>query len=75
MNFNLRPREQKLLDTAKEFSKEIVAPKAAGWEAERKVPLDTLRSAASHGLPGLLVPEEKGGVQIQSTIPIGLPGS
>jgi len=46
MDITLDPREQQVVDIAKEFSREMVVPHAAGWEFERKVPLDTLRAAA-----------------------------
>ncbi len=67
MNLNLDPREQKLVDVAKEFSKEMVAPHAAEWELARKVPLDTIRAAASADLLGLLVPRELGGQGLSTT--------
>jgi alkylation response protein AidB-like acyl-CoA dehydrogenase len=60
MEFNLDPHEQKLVDLTREFAKDKVAPNAATWEAERKVPLDTIRAAAALSLAGLLVPRELG---------------
>jgi len=67
MDLNLPPHEQKLVDTASEFSKEMVEPNAAEWELERKVPTDTIRAAASRGLLGLLVPEVHGGQELHYT--------
>lgn len=67
MDINLDPREQQVVDIAKEFSRKMVVPHAAGWELERKVPLDTLRAAAEAGLMGLRVAEEYGGKGLSAT--------
>jgi alkylation response protein AidB-like acyl-CoA dehydrogenase len=67
MDLNLDSHEQKLVDSAREFSKDKVAPNAAEWELERKVPLDTIRAAAALGLTGLLVPREYGGQGLSYT--------
>ena len=67
MDLKLDPREQKLVDSAKEFSTHKVAPNAAQWEWERKVPLETIRDAATLGLAGLLVPCEYGGQGLSYT--------
>lgn len=67
MDINLDPREQQVVDTAKEFSREMVVPHAAGWELERKVPLDTLRAAGEAGLMGLRVAEKYGGKGLSAT--------
>lgn len=67
MDLNLDPHEQKLIDTAKEFAREMVMPNAAEWEFARKVPMDTIRAAASVGLMGLLVPQEHGGQGLSYT--------
>ena len=67
MDINLDSREQQVVDTAKEFSREMVVPHAAGWELERKVPLDTLRAAAAAGLMGLRVAEKYGGKGLSAT--------
>ena len=67
MDLNLDPREQALVDSARDFSTQEVAPNAARWELERKVPLDTIRAAANLNLAGLLVPQEHGGQGLSFT--------
>lgn len=67
MDLNLDPHEQKLIDIAKEFAREMVMPNAAEWELAQRVPMDTIRAAASEGLMGLLVPQEYGGQGLSYT--------
>ena len=47
MDLNLNPHERRLVDTAREFTREIVVPNAEQWELARKVPIDAIRAAAS----------------------------
>ncbi len=67
MELNLEPHEQKLVETARRFTREMVVPNAAAWEFERKVPIETIRAAAVAGLLGLLVPKEHGGQGLSYT--------
>ncbi len=53
--------EQSIIQTAKIFAKEKVAPFAAEWEHERRLPTDVFRQAASAGLAAILVPKYLGG--------------
>jgi len=57
----LDERERSLVERARGFAADRVAPFARQWEARREVPLDTLRAAAEAGLAGLLVPRSLGG--------------
>jgi alkylation response protein AidB-like acyl-CoA dehydrogenase len=50
-----------LLEKARRFRREQVAPQAARWERERRVPREALRAAARLGLTGIEVPREQGG--------------
>jgi alkylation response protein AidB-like acyl-CoA dehydrogenase len=50
-----------LLEKARRFRGERVAPHAARWERERAMPRETLRAAARLGLTGIEVPAEMGG--------------
>src|SRR5215472_19141244 len=50
-----------LLEKARRFRGEQVAPHAARWERERAMPRETLRAAARLGLTGIEVPAEMGG--------------
>lgn len=53
--------EEALVETARAFAAERVAPHAAGWEERREVPRETLRAAAAAGLACPLVSVEAGG--------------
>ncbi len=67
MDLNLTPREQEVIRTAEAFTREMIVPNAAGWEQERKMPVDALRAAGREGLLGLLVSEEYGGLELGYT--------
>ena len=57
----LRAAGEALLEKARRFRREVVAPNAARWERERIVPREALRAAALLGLTGIEVPSEQGG--------------
>lgn len=57
----LTPPERALLDSARRFRLEHVAPNAAAWERARQVPAETIRAAARLGLTAIEVPREHGG--------------
>jgi alkylation response protein AidB-like acyl-CoA dehydrogenase len=61
MSYTLTPDETTLVETARRFAEEVVAPKAAAWEAERRYPREAIEDACSAGLGGLLVPKALGG--------------
>ena len=52
---------ERVVATAHAFAREVVAPAAAAWERERRLPLETFRDAADAGLCRLFAPEERGG--------------
>ena len=56
----LPAHEQDLIERASAFAREQVVPEAEAWERKRKMPVETLRSAAAQ-FGGLLVPRDKGG--------------
>jgi alkylation response protein AidB-like acyl-CoA dehydrogenase len=57
----LSPREAAVVERARAFARDHVAPCAARWERERLTCESTLRAAARDGLAGLLLPESQGG--------------
>jgi alkylation response protein AidB-like acyl-CoA dehydrogenase len=61
MAVDLTGEETRLLETARQFAADVVAPSAAAWEAERRYPREALTAACEAGLGGLLVPTELGG--------------
>ena len=61
MDHELSTEETQLVETAKTFAAEKIAPFAAEWELNRTVPLSPFREAAAVGLTGVLVPKAVGG--------------
>lgn len=57
----LSPAERALLEAARRFRLEQVAPHAAQWERQRQVPREAIRAAARLGLTAIEVPRERGG--------------
>ena len=53
--------ESKLIEAARVFADDQIAPNAADWERARAFPRKTFAAAAEAGLCGLLVPTELGG--------------
>ena len=50
-----------MIDAARAFAAEVVAPNAAAWERERRYPREAFQAAAKAGLCGLLIAPEHGG--------------
>ncbi|MDH3233440.1 MAG: acyl-CoA dehydrogenase family protein [Alphaproteobacteria bacterium] len=61
MSHALTSDETALIETARTFASDVVAPNAAQWEFERRLPREALTAACEAGLGGLLVPKELGG--------------
>lgn len=57
----LSDTESKLLETARAFAADEIAPNAADWERGRAFPRATFTAAAETGLCGLMVPAALGG--------------
>lgn len=58
----LSAEESDVLGRARRFARDVVAPTAARWERERRMPVEALRMAAAEGLLGLEVPKAQGGL-------------
>ncbi|HYM31396.1 MAG TPA: acyl-CoA dehydrogenase family protein [Candidatus Cybelea sp.] len=54
--------EQRLIDSAKAFTRTVVLPNAARWERERRIARDALKSAAELGFNKIEVPKAHGGL-------------
>jgi alkylation response protein AidB-like acyl-CoA dehydrogenase len=53
--------ERKLIEAARAFAADHIAPHAESWELERRVPSGIFTAAAKAGLTGILVPRAAGG--------------
>ncbi len=54
-------RDRELVNAARRFVADHVVEAAAGWEQERRMPVELFKTAAKAGLLGLMVPQEAGG--------------
>ncbi len=61
MDHLLNADETQLVETARMFATEKIAPSAADWDLNRTVPVTTFQEAAAVGLTGVLVPKAVGG--------------
>jgi alkylation response protein AidB-like acyl-CoA dehydrogenase len=61
MQPDLSAEERSLVEAAKAFATEVVAPNAGEWEQDRAVPRAAFTEAAARGLAAVLVPRQKGG--------------
>ena len=60
--FDLTPEQQQLRELAAEVAREVYAPRAAQWDADRTtLPEEEVRRLAELGFLGLAIPEEYGG--------------
>lgn len=55
------PDETVIIDAARTFASDVIAPNAQGWERDRAMPRSVFIQAADAGLCGLLVPQSLGG--------------
>ncbi len=67
MDERLTAEESRIVEVARGFARDVVAPNAAAWEEARTMPREALSQAAELGLTGLLVPPELGGSGIGVT--------
>ena len=61
MQFALTEDQRAILDMARDFAREEMAPHAAVWDAEEIFPVDMLRRAAGLGMATIYVGAEHGG--------------
>jgi len=62
MNFELTSDQQAFQQSVEHFANTVVAPRAAAIDATGEYPADVMRAAAQHGLPGVTVPKQWGGL-------------
>lgn len=61
MQFALTEDQQAVRDMARGFAAEKIAPHALKWDAERHLPLDVIREAATLGIGGIYIKDDVGG--------------
>ncbi|WP_067818377.1 acyl-CoA dehydrogenase family protein [Nocardia inohanensis] len=63
--FVLDEEEQAIVETARSFADELLAPNALEWDERKHFPVDVLRKAGSLGLGGIYVQEDVGGSELR----------
>jgi alkylation response protein AidB-like acyl-CoA dehydrogenase len=61
LSFDLGEEQAAILDMAREFAGERLAPHAVEWDRQKFFPIETLRAAAALGMAGIYVEEAYGG--------------
>jgi alkylation response protein AidB-like acyl-CoA dehydrogenase len=61
VNFELSDEQRAFRDTARDFARSEIMPKAREWDEGEIFPVDTLRQAAALGFGGIYVREDVGG--------------
>jgi butyryl-CoA dehydrogenase len=61
MEFELSEDHGLIQQAAREFSREVLAPRAAGLDRTGTFPIENFKEAAARGFAGFLIPEELGG--------------
>lgn len=61
MNFDLTDEQRMIRDMARDFAKEVIAPRAAHMEATGEYPYDIMQQMAELGMMGIPFPEQYGG--------------
>ncbi|TSD93923.1 acyl-CoA dehydrogenase [Skermania sp. ID1734] len=59
--FALTDDEKAIVETARDFADEYLAPHALEWDANKHFPVDVLRKAAGLGMGGIYISEDVGG--------------
>jgi alkylation response protein AidB-like acyl-CoA dehydrogenase len=61
MSPDLTPDQSDAVAAAQRFAQRHIAPFAADWERERRLPIEVIRAAGEAELLGLMAPEDSGG--------------
>ncbi|NMN98882.1 acyl-CoA dehydrogenase family protein [Antrihabitans stalactiti] len=62
--FTLSDDEQAIVETARDFALEFLAPNAIEWDQNKHFPTDVLRKAGALGMGGIYIREEVGGSEL-----------
>lgn len=63
---NVDEHRREIVALAREFAEREIAPYAAEWDREKRYPADVMRKLAELGFMGMRVPEEYGGLGLDS---------
>jgi len=66
LNFNFTEEQQDLRKMVREFSREVLAPRAAEIDEKNEFPLDNIKKLAEIDMMGIAYPEEYGGAGADS---------
>ena len=61
MHFALTEEQAAIQETALDFARDRIAPRALDWDAASHFPIDVIREAAGLGMAAIYVPADKGG--------------
>ncbi|MDR5753523.1 MULTISPECIES: acyl-CoA dehydrogenase family protein [unclassified Caballeronia] len=61
MDSFLTEEQRMIRDAAREFASDVLAPNAAQWDRDKKIPDSVIRQMGELGLLGMIVPAELGG--------------
>lgn len=64
MDFQLTDDQRAVLDVARNFAIQEIAPHAAKWDQEHIFPLEALQKAAALGMAGICINEDVGGANL-----------
>ena len=64
MDFALSDDQKAFVDSARAFSRDVLAPKAAEWDEMSHFPVDVLAQAGELGFMGMYTPESAGGLEL-----------
>ncbi len=63
MDFDFTPEQKAFQQSAEQFARDVVAPRAAEIDERGVFPIDVIRAAASQGLLGVTIPVDRGGAR------------
>lgn len=63
--FTLDEDEKAIVETARSFADELLAPNALDWDERKHFPIDVLRKAGQLGLGGIYVRDDVGGSELR----------
>jgi alkylation response protein AidB-like acyl-CoA dehydrogenase len=66
MTTALTHEQQQIVELARDFAAEHVAPYAAGWDSEKRYPAEVMKKLGELGFLGMLIPEQYDGLGLDS---------